>query len=102
MLKNSTRNSAPNRSLHLKSLNMEKSTFLKPESRKMFRPIFPKCPATGGVRTELPATKQPACPGAVPKSSTAPAPAAATKAASAAAHLDHMAAEVVASHAPGN
>src|SRR3984893_16663914 len=44
MLKSSQRNSAPNRSLNLKSLNTEKSRFLKPESRKMFRPIFPKVP----------------------------------------------------------
>src|SRR5579863_9463608 len=60
MLKSSTRNSAPNRSLNVKFLNTEKSTFLKPESRKMFRPIFPKVPNAGGVRTELPEAKQPA------------------------------------------
>src|ERR1700730_17974621 len=59
MLKSSQRNSAPNRSLNLKSLNTEKSTFLKPESRKMFRPRLPKVPNAGGVRTELPEAKQP-------------------------------------------
>src|SRR4029077_16524224 len=59
MLKSSTRNSAPNRSLNIKVLNTEKSTFLKPESRKMFRPIVPKVPAVGGVMTDLPETKQP-------------------------------------------
>src|SRR5579863_4237316 len=58
MLKSSTRNSAPNRSLNVKFLNTEKSTFWKPESRKMFRPIFPKVPNAGGVRTELPEAKQ--------------------------------------------
>src|ERR1700680_1327838 len=52
----STRNSAPNRSLNLNSLNTEKSTFLKPESRKMFRPMVPKVPFRGGVITELPFT----------------------------------------------
>src|ERR1700730_16805545 len=60
MLKNSTRNSAPNRSLNLKLLNTEKSTFLKAESRKMFRPMVPKVPFVGGVITELPFMKQPA------------------------------------------
>src|SRR5713226_5051949 len=59
MLKSSTRNWAPNRSLNLKSLNTEKSTFLKPESRKMFRPIVPKAPFLGGTKTDLPFTKQP-------------------------------------------
>ena len=59
MLKNSARNSAPYRSLNVKLLNTEKSTFLKPESRKMFLPIFPKDPDAGGVRTELPEAKQP-------------------------------------------
>src|ERR1700730_16538003 len=40
---------------------MEKSTFLKPESRKMFRPILPNVPLAGGVMTDLPLvdTKQP-------------------------------------------
>src|ERR1700730_6006349 len=60
MLKNSTRNSAPNRSLNLKLLNTEKSTFLKAESRKMFRPMVPNVPFRGGVITELPFMKQPA------------------------------------------
>src|ERR1700674_4263171 len=60
MLKTSTRNWALNRSLNLKSLNTEKSTFLKAESRKMFRPMVPKVPFMGGVITELPFTKQPA------------------------------------------
>src|SRR6202171_6255903 len=62
MLKSSQRNSAPNRSLNLNSLNTEKSTFLKPESRKIFRPIFPKVPIALGVRTDFPFvdTKQPA------------------------------------------
>src|SRR4029077_13145098 len=59
MLKISTRNSAPNRSLHLKSLNIEKSRFLKAVSRKMFRPMVPKVPSAGGTTTELPSTKQP-------------------------------------------
>src|SRR6201998_2343424 len=58
-LKISTRNSAPNRSPRLKSLNIEKSRFLKPVSRKMFRPMVPKVPSWGGTRTELPSTKQP-------------------------------------------
>src|SRR5207302_3240532 len=58
-LKISTRNWAPSRSLHLKSLNTEKSTFLKPASRKMFRPMVPKVPFTGGVITELRFTQQP-------------------------------------------
>src|ERR1700730_1164402 len=62
MLKISTRNSAPNRSLNLKSLNIEKSKFLKAVSRKMFRPMVPKVPATGGTTTELPSTKQPPLP----------------------------------------
>ena len=61
-LNTSIRNSAPNRSLNLKSLNTEKSRFLKPESRKVFRPMVPKVPATGGTRTELPTTKQPPLP----------------------------------------
>src|SRR6266702_3669751 len=59
MLKNSTRNCALYRSLNVKVLNTEKSTFLKPESRKMFRPILPYVPDAGGVMTELPTTKQP-------------------------------------------
>src|SRR2546426_7503681 len=58
-LKNSTRNSALYRSLYAKVLNTEKSTFLKPESRKMFRPIVPKVPVLGGTITDLPDTKQP-------------------------------------------
>src|SRR5215469_10038497 len=66
-LKSSHRNSAPYRSVNLNSLNNEKSTFLKPESRKMFRPIVPKVPALGGTMTELPATKQPP-PAKLPKS----------------------------------
>ncbi len=61
-LNTSSRNSAPNRSLNLKSLNTEKSRFLKPESRKVFRPMVPKVPAWGGTRTELPTTKQPPLP----------------------------------------
>ena len=56
----SARNWTPYRSLNLKFLNKEKSKFLKPESRKMFRPIFPKVPMALGVRTELPDAKQPA------------------------------------------
>src|SRR5713101_6829515 len=59
MLKNSARNWALKRSFNLKVLNTEKSTFLKPESRKRFRPIVPKVPALGGVITDLPDTKQP-------------------------------------------
>src|SRR5580692_7863783 len=59
MLKISQRNSAPKRSLNVNVLNIEKSTFLKPESRKMFRPILPKVPIAGGVITELPDAKQP-------------------------------------------
>src|ERR1700736_1852678 len=62
MLNTSKRNSAPNRSLNLKSLKMEKSKFLKAVSRKMFRPMVPKVPATGGTRTDLPSTKQPPLP----------------------------------------
>src|SRR4029077_19298743 len=62
MLNTSKRNSAPNRSLHLKSLNMEKSKFLKPKSRKVLRPMLPKVPSVGGTRTELPSTKQPLWP----------------------------------------
>src|SRR5689334_1084035 len=58
-LKSSHRNSAPYRSVNLNSLNTEKSTFLKPESRKMFLPMVPKVPDFGGTMTELPATKQP-------------------------------------------
>src|ERR1700747_2824336 len=58
-LKSSARNWAPNRSVNLKFLNMEKSTFLKPASRKMFRPMVPKVPALGGTKTEFPSTKQP-------------------------------------------
>src|ERR1700733_14385295 len=57
-LKNSARNWSPNRSWNLKFLNIEKSTFRKPESRKMFRPIVPKVPALGGTMTDLPETKQ--------------------------------------------
>src|SRR5260370_37457334 len=91
MLKNSQRNSAPNRSLNLKSLNTEKSTFLKPESRKMFRPIFPKVPAQLGVRTELPFvdTKQPPAPSSLKVVGPAAAIAAAEYATSAVTHLDH-------------
>src|SRR3984893_12515677 len=33
---------------------MEKSTFWKPESRKMFRPILPNVPLAGGGMTDLP------------------------------------------------
>ncbi len=40
----------------LKVLHTEKSTFLKPVSRKMFRPIVPKVPALGGTMTDLPDT----------------------------------------------
>jgi len=39
-----------------KILNKEKSKFLKAESRKIFRPIVPKVPATGGTITEFPST----------------------------------------------
>src|SRR3979490_3073006 len=49
----------PYRSLNVKFLNTEKSTFLYPESRNMFRPIVPKVPALGGVMTELPAARHP-------------------------------------------
>ena len=61
-MKISTRNWALYRSLNVKILNTEKSTFLKPESRKMFRPILPNVPLAGGVMTELPDTKQPSAP----------------------------------------
>jgi len=40
-IKELARNWALNRSLNVKFLNTEKSTFLKPESRKMFRPMVP-------------------------------------------------------------
>src|SRR6266436_4935262 len=62
MLKNSARNWAPYRSLNVKFLKIEKSMFLKPESRKMFRPMLPNVPSAGGVRNALPVgeTKQPA------------------------------------------
>jgi len=49
----------PYRSLNVKFLKTDKSTFLKPESRNTFRRILPKVPAVGGVMTELPAAKQP-------------------------------------------
>src|SRR5260370_33572055 len=52
ILKNSARNCAPNRSPHLKFLATERSTFLKPVSRKMLRPIVPKVPSAGGIRIE--------------------------------------------------
>src|SRR5260370_41289978 len=58
-LKSSHRNSAPYRSVNLKVLNTEKSTFLKPESRKMFRPIVPNVLGRGGTMTDPPLTKQP-------------------------------------------
>src|SRR5207245_3900818 len=58
-LNNSTRNSAVYRSVNLKVLNREKSTFLKPPSRKMFLAMLPYVPWAGGVMTELPTTKQP-------------------------------------------
>src|SRR5207245_9518236 len=58
-LNNSTRNSAVYRSVNLKVLNREKSTFLKPESRKMFLLMLPYVFWAGGVMTELPETKQP-------------------------------------------
>src|ERR1700731_3448296 len=54
MLKISQRAWMPYRSLSVKFLKIEKSTFLKPESRKMFRPMLPKVPSAGGTRTELP------------------------------------------------
>src|ERR1700719_4379195 len=53
-LKTSHRNCAPNRSVKWKFLNTEKSQFLKPESRKMFRPMLPKVPNAGGTRNDLP------------------------------------------------
>src|SRR3981189_2646958 len=53
MLKASNRNCAPYRSLNLKFLNMERSTFTSPESRKIFRPMLPNDPNAGGVRNEL-------------------------------------------------
>src|SRR6266566_1479748 len=58
-LNNSTRNSAVYRSVNLKVLNTEKSTFLKPPSRKMFLAMLPYVPAVGGTITELPETKHP-------------------------------------------
>src|SRR5438445_9243627 len=58
-LKSSHRNSAVYRSVNLKVLNREKSTFLKPESRKMFLLMLPYVFWAGGVMTELPETKQP-------------------------------------------
>src|SRR5713226_8900730 len=54
MLKNSARNCAPKCSPHLKFLATERSTFLKPVSRKMLRPMVPKVPSAGGIRIELP------------------------------------------------
>src|ERR1700731_187989 len=80
-LKNSTRNWALNRSRYVKVLNTEKSTFLKPESRNIFRPVLPKLPAEGGVITELPFTKQPACASVPPASLSA----------ATAVHFPHMA-----------
>src|SRR5215469_4632155 len=61
MLKNSARNWALYRSLNAKFLNIEKSTFLKPLSRSVFRPMVPYVPALGGTMTDLPLgdTKQP-------------------------------------------
>src|ERR1700722_17603126 len=59
MLKNSTRNCAPRRSPSFQFLATEKSTFLNPVSRKMFRPIVPKVPGVGGIMKELPFAKQP-------------------------------------------
>src|SRR5438445_9605699 len=58
-LNNSTRNSAVYRSVNLNVLNTEKSTFLKPESRKRFLLMLPYVPALGGTITELPETKHP-------------------------------------------
>src|SRR5882762_6731899 len=55
----SNRNWAPKGSLNVKVLKMERSQFLKPLSRKMFRPILPNFPTSGGVMSELPDTKQP-------------------------------------------
>src|SRR6266550_7075947 len=55
----SNRNCAPKRSLNVKFLNKERSQFLKPLSRKMFRPMLPKVPVVGGTMTELRPTKQP-------------------------------------------
>src|SRR5438445_3830560 len=69
-LNNSTRNSAVYRSVNLKVLNREKSTFLKPESRKMFLLMLPYVFWAGGVMTELPTTKQPPAP-SVPRGSAA-------------------------------
>ena len=40
-------------------MNTEKSRFLKPESRKMFRPMVPNVPNAGGAMTELPFAKHP-------------------------------------------
>src|SRR2546427_9144938 len=53
-LNSSHRNWALYFSLNVKVLNTEKSTFLKPESRKMFRPIVPYVPTLGGTITDLP------------------------------------------------
>src|ERR1700674_37091 len=64
MLKTSNRNWAPYRSLNLKFLNTERSTFTSPESRKIFRPMLPNVPNAGGVRNELrfvDGMQQPAC-----------------------------------------
>src|ERR1700690_1231340 len=53
-LKNSARNCILKRSLKLKFFMAEKSTFLKPKSRKRLRPMVPKVPDAGGVMTEFP------------------------------------------------
>jgi len=52
ILKNSARNCAVSRSLNLKTLVTEKSTFLNPESRNVLRPKLPKVPKAGGMRIE--------------------------------------------------
>src|SRR5207245_9264445 len=55
----SKRNWALNRPLNVNVLNSERSQFLKPLSRKMFRLMVPKAPGAGGTRTEPPSTSQP-------------------------------------------
>src|ERR1700732_5284550 len=67
----SARNWAPNRSFHVKFLNRDKSQFLKPESRKMFRPILPRVPFLGGTTTPLLPTKHPAAARVVGSGATA-------------------------------
>src|SRR5579862_7495581 len=59
MLNTSPRSCMEIRSLNLKTFDKEKSQFLKVGPRKMFRPILPCVPYTGGVMTVLPDTKHP-------------------------------------------